>query len=205
VKSSISTKQAAEHYGVKLNSGGFTRCPFHEDGVPSFKVYDDGFYCFGCHEHGDVIDFVSKLFGLDAREAAEKLAADFGISDSSFCQAKPVPPEKSDAEQNRKRLDQSWGVLCDYLHLLCDWRERYLPDREDEDWRSQFCEALQNTDRVEYLLDCIWDCPVSEAPALMEQVGAEIEHYRNRVEQQKGRDRNGNDHLQQERSADHAE
>jgi hypothetical protein len=175
-----------EFYGIKLNKGGFARCPFHMDDSPSFKVYDNGFYCFGCLEHGDVIDFVSKLFGLDAKGAAEKLAADFGVGDVSFCPAKPVQFEKSEDEKNRERLNESWAVLCDYLHLLWDWKDQYLPDRKDENWHPLFCEALQNTDRVDYLLDCIWYCQASEAPALLEQIGGEIDRYRTRIEQERG-------------------
>ena len=42
-------------------------------------VYDDHFYCFGCGKHGDVTDMVSELFGISSKEAAEKIAHDFGI------------------------------------------------------------------------------------------------------------------------------
>jgi phage/plasmid primase-like uncharacterized protein/KaiC/GvpD/RAD55 family RecA-like ATPase len=35
-------------------------CPFHPDKTPSFVVYDETYHCFGCGEHGDVIDFVAK-------------------------------------------------------------------------------------------------------------------------------------------------
>ena len=34
---------------------------------------------FGCGEDGDVIDFTAKLFDLSPKEAAEKLAQDFGL------------------------------------------------------------------------------------------------------------------------------
>lgn len=35
------------------------RCPFHEEGTPSFVIYTDtnDFHCFGCQAHGDAIDF----------------------------------------------------------------------------------------------------------------------------------------------------
>ena len=39
---------------------------------------DQRFHCFGCGEDGDVIDFTAKLFNLSPKEAAEKLAQDFG-------------------------------------------------------------------------------------------------------------------------------
>jgi len=35
------------------------RCPFHEEKTASFTIFtkDNGFYCFGCHKHGDSLDF----------------------------------------------------------------------------------------------------------------------------------------------------
>ena len=78
VKRSVTTRQAVECYGLSVNRFGKTRCPFHNDRTPSMKV-DRRFHCFGCGADGDVIDFVSRLYGLDAKSAAEKLAADFQI------------------------------------------------------------------------------------------------------------------------------
>jgi DNA primase len=45
---------------------------------------DERYYCFGCQATGDVIDFTAKLFDLKPKDAAEKLAADFGISENSW-------------------------------------------------------------------------------------------------------------------------
>ena len=79
VKQTVTTRQAAERYGLSVNQSGMTRCPFHEDHNPSMKV-DARFYCFGCHASGDVIDFTGRLFGISLKDAAEKLAEDFGIN-----------------------------------------------------------------------------------------------------------------------------
>lgn len=79
VKSAVTMKQAAEHYGCKVNRGDMICCPFHDDRHPSMKLNRDYFYCFGCGATGDVIDFVARLFGLSSYEAAKKLAYDFGI------------------------------------------------------------------------------------------------------------------------------
>ena len=84
IKAAISVKQAAEHYGLKANRNGMACCPFHNDRHPSLKLNEDYFYCFGCGAKGDVIDLVARLFDLSSYEAAQKLAADFGID--------PKPP-----------------------------------------------------------------------------------------------------------------
>ena len=78
VKQSVTTRQAAERYGIKVNRNGMCVCPFHNDKNPSMKV-DRRFYCFGCGATGDVIDFVSRLHGIGSKEAALMLAQDFSI------------------------------------------------------------------------------------------------------------------------------
>ncbi len=77
VKSLVTAREAAEHYGLTVNSHGMALCPFHDDYNPSMKL-DDRFHCFGCGEDGDVIDFTAKFFSLSLPEAAEKLVKDFG-------------------------------------------------------------------------------------------------------------------------------
>lgn len=57
-------------------------CPFHEERSPSFQVSPAKglWYCFGCGEGGDTIDFVRRVDALSFAEAVEKLAGKFGIS-----------------------------------------------------------------------------------------------------------------------------
>ena len=54
-------------------------CPFHNDKSPSMKI-GDRYFCFGCGEKGDAVDFVSKYFGLSVRDAAIKICEDFGLT-----------------------------------------------------------------------------------------------------------------------------
>ena len=78
VKQAVTTRQAAEHYGIHVGRNGMACCPFHKDKTPSLKA-DRRFHCFGCQADGDVIDFAARLFDLSGVEAAKRLAADFGI------------------------------------------------------------------------------------------------------------------------------
>ena len=73
IKQSVTTRQAAETYGLSVNSRGMCRCPFHNDHTPSMKV-DETFYCFGCGAVGDVITFTARLFGISAGSAASTWA-----------------------------------------------------------------------------------------------------------------------------------
>ncbi|MCW5197382.1 DNA primase [Buchnera aphidicola] len=53
-----------------------TKCPFHEEKTPSFVVsYEKQFYhCFGCHVHGNAIDFLINYDGLNFIECIEELS-----------------------------------------------------------------------------------------------------------------------------------
>jgi DNA primase len=57
-------------------------CPFHDEKTPSFHVNPDRqtFYCFGCHEGGDVFSFLMKTESLTFAEAVRSLARDCGIA-----------------------------------------------------------------------------------------------------------------------------
>ena len=63
VKQNLTTRQAAEMYGIQVSRRGMAVCPFHNDKNPSMKV-DKRFHCFACQVDGDAVDFVSRLFGL---------------------------------------------------------------------------------------------------------------------------------------------
>lgn len=54
-------------------------CPFHNEKTPSFCVEPDKgkWYCFGCHEGGNVITFVMKMDGLPFPKAVKKLLHDY--------------------------------------------------------------------------------------------------------------------------------
>ena len=86
VKGHVSTREAAQRYDVEVNRYGKARCPFHNDRHPSLFVSDDHYHCFACGEHGDVIDFTAKLYGLSLIEAAQKLTSDFCLTPD-----KPIP------------------------------------------------------------------------------------------------------------------
>lgn len=98
-ETTVTTRQAAEAYGIPVRRNGMCLCPFHNDKNPSMKV-DQRFHCFGCQADGDVIDFTAKLFGLSVKEAALKLAADFGVS---YDTRGHDPPVKSRSNQRSGR------------------------------------------------------------------------------------------------------
>ena len=130
IKAAISVKQAAEHYGLKVNRSGMTCCPFHNDRHPSLKLNEDYFFCFGCGAKGDVIDLVAKLFNLSNHEAVQKLAADFGLDPKPPTAAAMVKPKRPYIRQFREDEMLCFRVLTDYLHLLEDSLVFFLMTRK---------------------------------------------------------------------------
>ena len=156
VKAAVTLKEAAEHYDLKVRSGDMVCCPFHNDRTPSMKLNEDYFYCFGCGVHGDVIDFVARLFDLSNYEAAQKLAYDFGIDpDKPPAAAALRKPEYPLAKAFQKEELHCQRVLCDYLHLLENWKVQGAPQTPDDIIDDRFVEACQMLDYIEDMADIL--------------------------------------------------
>lgn len=77
-------------------------CPFHGEKTPSFAVtpHNNLFYCFGCHEGGDVFKFVQKVENCTFFESLKIIAGKYGI---------PVPEKQKSLaeikqEEKNKRI-----------------------------------------------------------------------------------------------------
>ena len=150
VKQSVSTREAAAFYGIKVKRNGMACCPFHDDKNPSMKV-DQRFHCFGCGADGDVIDFTAKLFDLSPKEAAEKLAQDFGlIYDSQALPRRRYVRQKTEAQKFREDRQRCYRVLSDYYYLLKKWEADNSPRTAEEEPHPRFVEAIQKK---------TYDCP----------------------------------------------
>ncbi|WP_341761428.1 DNA primase [Candidatus Tisiphia endosymbiont of Thecophora atra] len=111
----VLTKKSGNYLGL---------CPFHVEKSPSFTVNDAKkfYYCFGCAVHGDVIKFVSNFSGLSYKEAAIKLANDYGIELPKLTAAQQKLYEESDElfdileMAERFFTSQLSQEVCSYLH-----------------------------------------------------------------------------------------
>ena len=181
VKQSISTREAAEFYGIKVSRTGMACCPFHDDKNPSMKV-DQRFHCFGCGADGDVIDFTAKLFNLYPKEAAEKLAQDFGlIYDSQAPPRRRYVRQKTEAQKFREDRQRCYRVLSDYYYLLKKWEADRSPRTPEEEPHPRFVEAIQKKPYVEYLLDLFLYESEEEQKAWIAEHTAEITHLERRL------------------------
>ena len=95
-----------------VGAGKFVgKCPFHEDGSPSFYVYtsdpdDQHWHCFGCQKHGDVFALAREHGAwLSFRDAAEGLASAAGVN-----WPPPPPPAPGQTLRPPDYLRQGHGV-----------------------------------------------------------------------------------------------
>ena len=84
---------------------------------------------------GNVIDFTAQLFGLKSREAALKLADDFGITYGNRARDSPKSGKKSLVKEKGKSPETDWETerarltkaYLDYRTLILEWKECYAP------------------------------------------------------------------------------
>lgn len=157
VKNSVNLREAAQLYGIEVNRYGIALCPFHNDRHPSLYIADDHYYCFACGEHGDVIDFVSRLFQLSLYEAALKLIADFHLDPDKPPTAAALQAKKTrtEAQKFREQERLCFFVLSEYRDRLQEWKKTYAPCAPNEPIHDRFAEACHKLDYVEYLLDVL--------------------------------------------------
>lgn len=196
VKEQVTARDAAEHYGIRVNRYGMAVCPFHQDRNPSMKL-DRRFHCFACGADGDVINFVARLFGLKNGEAAKKIAADFGIAYSQS-RASPAQTYQAKILKNREKIQQNrfnsaqrrfFQIFCDYRQTLDEWEKRYAPVDMDG-WNHldpRFEEAIRNKSRIDYILDSFIGGSTEDIVGLIAQYGKEASSLGRRFEKHEGR------------------
>ena len=172
-KSLVTAREAAEHYGLNVNSRGMAVCPFHDDHNPSMKL-DERFHCFGCGEDGDVIDFVSRLFGLTAKEAAEKIITDFGGGWS---------PTEMRRIGNRTHSIRAIGtVLYEMRQQIDRQRIEAAPHSPDGSF-SRYAELCSMKDYITCMEDMLCDPASGERDNIIQYMNnGAMERYRRALE-----------------------
>ena len=182
VKQSVTVREATQMYGIEVNRSGMACCPFHDDKNPSMKLNEEYFYCFGCGATGDVIDFTARLYNLSPKEAAEKLAQDFGLAyDSQAPPRRRYVRQKTEAQKFKEDRDHAFRVLADYYHLLRKWETDYSPKTPEENPHPRFMEAIQKKDYTGYLLDFFLEDGPEEQKLWIAEHQSEIANLERRV------------------------
>ena len=159
------------------------KCPFHSDQSPSLKLNDEYYYCFGCGATGDVIDFVARLFQISNKDAAEKIAADFGLQYDNHVPY-VLPKRTATAAQIQKQRERyTFGVLVRYHRQLQEWLEIYSPESPEQEIDPRYVEAIHQKDYVEYLMDTILSGDPEEKTTICAERNPDIRKIVHRLSQ----------------------
>ena len=105
-------RTVARRLGLDLNRQDKVRCFLHAgDKNPSLQIYADGWKCFGCGEHGDAVDLVSKYLGISNTEAVEWMKKEFNIQE---------PPRKQDYGQAEREHIYPGGQVKKVMYRRTD-------------------------------------------------------------------------------------
>jgi len=116
-----------DHVRLKKRGRGWEGlCPFHEEKTPSFSVDPDKglYYCFGCHQGGDVFKFVMQLEHLNFPETVERLARRYGVK---------LPPRSPETKKRREAGERQRALLEEAQRFFAGC----LEDAEGAEARSE--------------------------------------------------------------------
>lgn len=154
VKASVTTREAAQFYGIQVDRSGMCRCIFHEDRSPSLWV-KEGYYCHACQAHGSVIDFTAWLFDLTPMEAAQKLVIDFSLDVDRTPSPQAIQRQASFLLQKQERND--FSALTDMIFRQRDHIRKamvsFAPTRAEDRWDRRWAAACLQCETVDRLLD----------------------------------------------------
>ena len=122
VKNNVPIIDVINDHGIKTSGRGNIRqgvCPFHDEAEGSFTVYLDTqrFFCFGCHNKGDVIDFIQQRRHMNFMDSLRFLKESYlgnamdRPEPSRIQETKPASYEP--AENRRNQSPQALAVLAE--------------------------------------------------------------------------------------------
>lgn len=157
VKTSVSALDAGLALGLDINRDGRCKCPLHGGVDYNMRLYDGnkGYYCFVCHEHGDVIALVQKMNNSTFTEAIQWLSDAFhlGVDTHTTVDEKTrrraVRRRRIRQKLNEWHKDTDRRVYGTYLNITDFVRtvertiEDNAPKSPDDEWSETFCAALR--------------------------------------------------------------
>ena len=107
IRNTVSCVDAGQALGIHTDYKGRCRCFFHGGDRNNLKLYGEnrGYYCFVCHEHGDVIHLVMGYLKCSYMDAVRWLDEAFRLGLDAFLarERKPSIRSRFKAIERRKR------------------------------------------------------------------------------------------------------
>lgn len=165
IKDCLTMCEVLERYGYTADRKNFICCPFHNEKTPSMRIYEKDYHCFGCQEHGDVIAFIQKLFGLSFQDTLRKIDADFNLNiygnhtfeelRQSHYKAKIEADKREKSKKQKEKNEAEYWEAFDEWERLKENKREYTPRTQNEDLHPLFIEAVQKLPQQEHILDIL--------------------------------------------------
>ena len=179
---------------MQVKRNGLACCPFHDDRHPSMKI-DKNYHCFACGVGGDVIDYVSRRYGLSQYDAALKLIEDFslpvdirGNTELGVQEKERIRREKAERERVihiRKRFEKWCNRTVDILKnciLEIDSVNRFLIGKPpDIIFSEDYAQMLHAEPLMNYWLDILCMGDVAERQELFLKDRKKVEEVAGKV------------------------
>lgn len=166
IRTRLTMGEVLERYGFCNSSEkGRIPCPIHSGKDRNFAFTPNGYHCFVCNSHGDVINFVEELFRIDFRSAIRKLNEDFSlelpIQTSLDANKLRELKKKSDEirkqrEANKRERDAIYKRYSDALTRFIEFDRIIQNERPTDifdDISDRYANALKLYEWAEYELD----------------------------------------------------
>jgi DNA primase len=170
IRERVSALDVAERAGLALSRRGarsWACCPLHGEKTPSMCFYEDGgWHCFGCGEGGDATALYAATHRLPMGEAAQRLAAEWGITDARADAETGAPAALTAGDMRRTVMewfDRVLSAICDLRDAASSLLRTYTKEEADEDeetftlaletwsWADIELNALDNMDEEEII------------------------------------------------------
>lgn len=124
---------------------------------------------------------VGQLFGISPKEAAEKIANDFGISyenqSKNNVDGKRGIVNRIKKEHEKEKKNHIFRVLCSYFKLLQDWKRELAPSSTDDEVNPLFVEALMNYEYVDNIIEQLISGNQDEKDKIICDVETDVEKF----------------------------
>lgn len=165
VKRGVSAKELVQSWGIKVDSTGKCKCPLHSDKTASMKLYpgERGFYCFGCHTGGSVIDLAMSYYGLSLDDAITLLNNDFHLGlpvdrpatkeqeETARCRSVQRDRERRERELVQRIRNDAFLRYCDIYARLTELKEQIeaaAPKIADDKWKPEFSSGIWEREQL---------------------------------------------------------
>lgn len=140
---------------TKSGKNYFGLCPFHQERSPSFSVSARGYYCFGCHEGGDIFSFLQKYLAIGFLESVREVADIKGVK----LDIKDASPEQD--ERTRKQREKQELAFRLNRYALKVFTESLLRTRSNPHLQYLTEDRKINSETIrEFFIGCLpnqWD------------------------------------------------